>query len=195
MSSHTKDTAKHLTLLASFTQGLAVKLQAVERKVQNFEEQALELRLALRQVTGFPVFFSVKYPSPSSRVFFTHPHGYKMNVLVFPEGVKEGRGTHVSIYVLLMQGPFDDHLKWPFRGNITLQILNQVRDSDHVEKTIVYDDDTPDVIAGRATDSEPQGRGIVEFLPHSLCGYNSSRRTEYMRDNVIIVRIVNAVIT
>ena len=36
--------------------------------------------------------------------------------------------THVSIFTYMMQGPFDDHLKWPFRGVITIQIVNQAGD-------------------------------------------------------------------
>ena len=45
-----------------------------------------------------------------------------------------------------MKGQFDDHLKWPFRGEITIQIVNQDGDHDHVEQAI---DDTPDSSAGR----------------------------------------------
>ena len=50
-----------------------------------------------------------------------------------------------------MKGQFDDHLKWPFRGEITIQIVNQDGDHHHVEKTIPYNDKTPDNTAGRVT--------------------------------------------
>ena len=76
--------------------------------------------------------------------FYTHSHGYKFCVDVLPQGNQDGKGTHVSIYACLMEGQFDDHLKWPFRGEITIQIVNQDGDHDHVEKTIHYNDDTPD---------------------------------------------------
>ena len=38
------------------------------------------------------------------------------------------QGTHVSVFTCLMRGEFDSHLKWPFRGDITIQLLNQLED-------------------------------------------------------------------
>ena len=40
-----------------------------------------------------------------------------------------------------MRGEFDDLLKWPFRGDITIQLLNQEEDKDHIEKVFTPDDD------------------------------------------------------
>ena len=50
--------------------------------------------------------------------FYTHYGGYKMCLMVHPNGYKEVRGTHVSIYFHMMSGEFDDHLQWPFPGAI-----------------------------------------------------------------------------
>ena len=65
-------------------------------------------------------------------------------VCVYPNENGDGEGTHVSIFTCMMRGPFDNDLKWPFRGEITIQIVNQARDHDHIENTISYDDKTPD---------------------------------------------------
>ena len=45
-----------------------------------------------------------------------HQSGYKINVL------GSGEGTRVSVSSCLMQGPYDDRLKWPYRREITIQI-------------------------------------------------------------------------
>ena len=50
--------------------------------------------------------------------FYTHYGGYKMCLMVHPNGYQEVRGTHVSIYIHVMSGEFDDHLQWPFPGAI-----------------------------------------------------------------------------
>ena len=67
--------------------------------------------------------------------FYTHPNGYKMCLRVDANGNASGRGTHLSVFVCLMQGEFDDQLKWSFKGNITIQLVNQEEDIDHVTKT------------------------------------------------------------
>ena len=43
--------------------------------------------------------------------FYTHLHGYKIQLIVDPNGA---RGNSISVYAELMRGPFDDELCWPF---------------------------------------------------------------------------------
>ena len=50
---------------------------------------------------------------------------------VFPGGNGEGRGTHVSLFVHLMRGDNDSELKWPFRGSVVVELLNQQADHTH----------------------------------------------------------------
>ena len=98
----------------------------------------------------------------------------------------------MSVFTCLTKGPFDDHLKWPFRGEIIIQIVNQDGDHDHVEKTIPYNDGTPDAYAGRVTGNKERaiGWGQHEFLSHTDLGYNGARKTQYLKDDIIIVRVV-----
>ena len=65
--------------------------------------------------------------------FYTGPGGYKMCLMVFANGYGDGAGTHLSVYVYLMKGEHDDKLTWPFRGDITIQLVNQYKGQDHVE--------------------------------------------------------------
>ena len=58
--------------------------------------------------------------------FYTHTGGYKMCLSVFPNGTQEAQGNHISVFLHMMQGEFDDHLKWPFPDAvINITALNQ----------------------------------------------------------------------
>ena len=85
----------------------------------------------------------------SSRAFNTHAEGYRMCIKVFPEGNNKGKDTHVSIYIYMMKGEHDDTLKWPFRGDITIQLLNQLGDECHHEVIISFTGMTPGVSCDR----------------------------------------------
>ena len=103
----------------------------------------------------------------------------------------------MSIYIYMMRGSFDDYLKWPFRGEITIQIVNQAGDHDHFEKTIPYTDKTPDDYTSRVTGSEraKDGLGFHQFRAHADLDYNAARNTQYLKDNHLIVRVVKVVLT
>jgi len=47
----------------------------------------------------------------------------------------ECKGTHVTVYLYSMSGEFDATLQWPAKFTITLQLLNQHRDQDHITVT------------------------------------------------------------
>ena len=57
--------------------------------------------------------------------FYSHPGGYKMVIEVYPNGYKSGTGTHMSMFVRLQRGEFDDQLQWPFNGEITVEMYNR----------------------------------------------------------------------
>ena len=129
-----------------------------------------------------------------SRPFYTGMGGYKMCLVVDANGSSGGVGTHVSVYTCLLRGDFDSHLKWPFRGNVTVQLVNQLEDKEHSTGTIPYTDTTPDGGAARMTDGEQshsQGLGMPEFLPHSKLGLSVANNRQYLKDDCLIFRIVS----
>ena len=174
------------------------KQKIADDKIRALKE---ELRLDLQQLINTSerlLEFRVKYTEMEvySPAFYTHTHGYRMCVCVDPKGLANGKETHVSICTYLMCGPFDDYLKWPFRCEITIQLVNQVGDHGHVEYTIPYDDSIPDEAAGRVTGSERATNALCfsQFLSHSHLGYNAARNTQYLKNNYLIVRVVKVVL-
>ena len=75
-----------------------------------------------------------------SEPFYTHSGGYKMCLWVFPNGYGDAENKYLSLFTCFMQGENDAELKWPFRGNITVQLVDQVHNRDHRERVISYDD-------------------------------------------------------
>ena len=76
--------------------------------------------------------------------FYTHSNGYKMCLRVDANGNGDDNGTHLSVFVSLMQGEFVDQLKWPFRGKIQIKLVNQEKDRDHVVKTVKFTESIPE---------------------------------------------------
>ena len=62
--------------------------------------------------------------------FYTHPHGYKMCLNVYANGFGVWKGSDVSVFVHMIKGEYDDSLKWPFLGDITVQLLNRIENYD-----------------------------------------------------------------
>ena len=178
-------------------QELVNKQQVTENEVRALNEGVQKPKLEVQQLvtqSGFPVDYHVKRTDEKIVFlppFYTHPHGYQMCVYWYPTGYGDGKGTYVSIFTSIMPGPFDDYLKWPFRGKITIQIVNQVGDHDHVERIIPYSDETPDIYAGRVTSKEKaMGWGIPLFLAHNELQYNAERKTQYLKDNTLHIRVM-----
>ena len=82
-----------------------------------------------------------------SEPFYSQIGGYKMRAEVHAGGVHTGKGTHISVHVALMRGKNDPHLRWPFRGKVTVQVFC-CKAWSH-ENTIVIDHSVDDACANR----------------------------------------------
>ena len=49
-----------------------------------------------------------------SEPFFTSPSGNKMELWVCTNGDEVGLGTHLSVFIHILEGPFDSQLSWNF---------------------------------------------------------------------------------
>ena len=48
-----------------------------------------------------------------------------MGIRIYPKGVGSGKGTHVALFIHMIQGEYDSFLVWPFSGTITISVLDQ----------------------------------------------------------------------
>ena len=116
-----------------------------------------------------------------SHPFYCSPCGYKMSIRLYPNGNGEAQGSHVSVYLKLLEGPNDESLHWPFLGTMKLELLNQLVDSGHHVVTLTFGSDY-----GMHPDTS---WGYIKFLPHSELSYNSARNTQYLMDDTLYFRV------
>ena len=125
-----------------------------------------------------------------SKPFYSHAQGYKMCLEVVANGWATATGTHLSVYIHLMCGEFDEILKWPFRGDITVQLLNQESDGGCCTRVISYSKDTLEVCTSRVSERErfARGHGFRFFIPHSYL------EQEYLKNDCLKFRIQKVVL-
>ena len=126
-----------------------------------------------------------------SPYFYTHKYGYKMQLRVFPNGCGEGRGTHISVFVIIVPGEFDDLLSWPFCGTVTLHLVNQRRNGPNIVHKVSYT--TLDNLQYRerprldVAEEDRMGWGSFRLIAHTDlgegAGYYSQR--EYLKNDCL----------
>ena len=116
-----------------------------------------------------------EFKSPS---FYTSPEGYHMSVIVYANGNGRGRGTHVSVFVYIVEGKNDSKLKWPFIGNVKIELLNQLEDDSHHIKTVAF-----------KVAQVGSSVGYCWFIPHSKLNHNPSNNTQYLKDDTLYFRV------
>ena len=116
-----------------------------------------------------------------SNSFYSHPGGYKMCIRIYPNGDKGGKGSHVSVSTVLIEGCYDNKLHWPFLGTVTFELLNQLEDNNHHRM----------VMSHHASEDRRVGscRGNSKFLPHSSLGHKPATNTQYLLDDTLYFRV------
>ena len=130
---------------------LPVKVPPVDIIVDDFEEKKNNKSILVSDRY---------YYSPP---FYSHSEGYKMCLNVYANGTGDGKGTHVSVFVCLVRGEFDDDLKWPFSGRITIQLKR--KDQPHY-KTEIYLKDC-EVCQKPKENKQNSGMGYQQFISHA----------------------------
>ena len=101
-----------------------------------------------------------------SAPFYTHLGGYMMCLSVDANGVGVGEGTHVSVFVYLMRGEFDDLLKWPFRGDVTIQL--KTTDPPHYQDIVHLNNNLPNRCVCKPTkERNDDGWGYCQYMSHA----------------------------
>ena len=58
--------------------------------------------------------------------FYTGRYGYKMCARIDLNGYGLAKNTHMSICFLILRGPNDESLPWPFKQKVTFTLINQM---------------------------------------------------------------------
>lgn len=119
-----------------------------------------------------------------SQPFYTSRYGYKMCARAYLNGDGVGRGRHLSLFFVVMQGDYDEILKWPFRSRVTLKLLDQVRHNQDL-----VDAFTPDPNSSsfqKPTSPMNIASGCPLFVPLSKF---ENPNEPYLKDNAIMIQV------
>ena len=165
-------------MAAHISDGLAIhmSLQAVnhQKELNELKYQIKELHTHLRIMPiniildGFAA-KKAEGMSWSSRPFYTHLHGYKLDLSVDCNGYGEGaEGSYVSAYIYLKSGKHDDELNWPFDHSITIRLVDQKEGKNHHDYTVDFGA-APDEYTKRIVETVDcySGWGTPRFISHS----------------------------
>ena len=123
----------------------------------------------------------------NSEPFYTVNSGYKMYLRAYPDGKGVGKGTHLSVFLFLTEGPHDDELAWPLIGKFAVTLLNQVNNSDHCSVIVTYDNLKS---VGRVTGQSRGGSGFgyQKLISHEEY-YRVTPRLQYLKEDCIFFKI------
>lgn len=76
---------------------------------------------------SFVIYYTCRSDPPFivSPCFYTSPAGYRMRVRLFPNGDRDQRGRGLSLYMMIMRGPYDKMLRWPFDKQVIVSVVDQ----------------------------------------------------------------------
>ena len=192
------------------TQAVDTKITAIQRQTQEKTTQ-IEKRVDGCENYNFPLIVIDNFKlqerngiwrssSHGSQCMYTHSGGYKFQFVISAEG------KHVSVKLEAHSGPFDDSLQWPAKYTITLQLLNQHRDQDHVTVTkelewkLPYDmrrhrNPYKGLMWGRFEPSMEHSEVVTILISDMFIAcddlkWNAERLTQYLKNDCLHFRIV-----
>ena len=122
-----------------------------------------------------------------SKPFLTFDKGHRMCLVVHVGGYGDGEGTHLSVYLYLMKGPYDDELElsghFPLNTTFKVELLHQLDDYNRFSTYITINNTacsecTNRVIGG---DMAPSGWGNPQFVPHNIILHHNY--SDFIKDN------------
>ncbi|KAG7261990.1 hypothetical protein CRUP_004929, partial [Coryphaenoides rupestris] len=179
---------------------LGGKLRQVERTLAVRELQLAESEAQLREMQ-FCTFDGVfiwkisefsrrrqealagRTPAMFSPAFYSSKYGYKMCLRLYLNGDGTGRGTHLSLFFVVMRGKCDALLKWPFSQKVTLMLLDQ-NNREHI-----IDAFRPDVTSTSFQQPISEmniASGCPLFCPLATLAGKSS----YLRSDTIFIKAI-----
>ena len=166
-----------------------------QRLIKNLEGQLARITSANEGKFNFKM-SSFEHHKASTSLFFspafyTSRGGYKMCIRVVANGDGQGKDTNISVYAVVMKGDYDDNLKWPITGTVTVELLNQLEDTNHHAIRFTYPEGRGDVSTQRVTAGEraKRGYGKTRFIPYTQLGYDKAGKCQYLKDDCLYFHV------
>ncbi|KAL5502984.1 hypothetical protein EMCRGX_G009855 [Ephydatia muelleri] len=169
---------QHLYMIKQKMEAEIASLKCIQSTIQHLPQIVPELTIYYTKEKESTSWFSPP--------FYTHNGGYRMCLRVDIAGYDEGAGTDVSAYIHLMRGIFDGDLKFPFQGEVTVQLVNQLEEGKpseyHRERTIVFNQKTIYDHGRRVVgtkETQENGWGVDQLVSHEMLQISSATAVDW----------------
>jgi hypothetical protein len=169
MTAHEQDDQLHLHMALETINSQEARLDSIQGRSKTFVLSEFKKKKEAKGRFQFPP-------------FYTHPNGYHMALTVDANGCVAGEGTHVTVGAALLTGEHDAELKWPFIGEVTFTLLNQLEDKNHHAKTLSFHTTRNAHVGGTLW-------GLAQFILHSALAHNLVKNTQYLKDDTLYFRV------
>ncbi|XP_030050508.1 TNF receptor-associated factor 5 isoform X1 [Microcaecilia unicolor] len=119
-----------------------------------------------------------------SQPFYTSRCGYRLCARAYVNGDGSGKGTHLSLYFVVMKGEFDSLLPWPFKQKVTLTLLDQSGKKNHIAEGFRAD---PNSSSFKRPEVEMNiASGCPRFVSHTTL---ENGRNTYIKDDTLFIKV------
>ncbi|CAF0746459.1 unnamed protein product [Adineta steineri] len=118
-----------------------------------------------------------------SEPFYTSPTGYKMCLRLYLNGDGNARGTHLSLFLVIMRSEYDAIIHWPFKYKVKFTLLNQLQ-SDSPSKCFWPDVNSTCFQRPRTNMNIPSG--IPKFFPLVIF---KQTYDEYVQNDTMFIKV------
>ena len=117
-----------------------------------------------------------------SPYFYTSEFGYKMCAKIYMNGDGFGKGTHLSLFFVVMKGDYDALQTWPMAKKITMMLLDQ-GNGDHLIDAFHSDPQSSSFQRPKSDMNIASGSPL--FIP-----IGSLNNRQYIKDDVMFIKVI-----
>ena len=114
--------------------------------------------------------------------FYSAQFGYKMCAKIYMNGDGFGKGSHLSLFFVVMKGDYDALQTWPFQKKITMMLLDQ-GNGDHMVDAFHSDPQSSSFQRPKSDMNIASGSPLFMPIDHL-------NNRQYIKDDVMFIKIV-----
>ena len=114
--------------------------------------------------------------------FYSAKYRYKMCAKLYLNGDGFGKGSHLSLFFVVMKGEYDALQTWPFRKKITMMLLDQ---GNGVHRMDLLKADRQSLPFQRPQSDKNIASGLPFFMP-----LESLNNRQFIKDDAVFIKII-----
>ena len=116
---------------------------------------------------------------------YTHVCGYKFCIGIDANGFGSTRGKSVNVELCVMEGEYDDQLKWPVTARFTLELINHFEGGENKKCTLTVTWDKPDdkYVHKKVFSTMPNNE--YHFISHKDLRYKPHQRIYFLKHDCL----------